>query len=164
MRAAVVRSIPLIGLFALGLAVGLMRSPARAPELGEMMLLQQVRHMKLCLAGEAGNWRLANYELEELEEGFDTIVTDHPTHAESPVAPKDAIPRMVTVPLADLRDAVQRHDPRLFAERYDALTAACNGCHQASNVGFNHVQRPDANPYPNQVFSPLGSTDAGVAP
>ena len=126
---------------------------AYVPELGELMLFQQMRHAKLWLAAEADNWPLAEYEVEELQEGFDTIVAYHPTHEGSPVAPKDAIPRMITVPLADLRDAVRRKDRALFAERYDALTSACNGCHKATNFGFNQVQRPTSNPYPNQVFS-----------
>jgi len=163
MRAAVIRILPLLGLAALGFVLGTLWSPGRVPELGELMLLQQIRHTKLWLAGDAENWRLASYEVQELQEGFDTIVADHPTHEESPVAPKDAIPRMVTVPLAELRDAVEKKDRKLFAERYDALTAACNGCHQASNVGFNHVQRPQTNPFPNQVFSPVG-TEGAAAP
>jgi hypothetical protein len=119
------------------------------------MLLQQGRHIKLWMAGSAQNWRLADYELNELREGFDAIVAYHPTHAESPVAPKDAIPRIITVPLSDLGEAVKKEDGRLFVERYDAVTAACNSCHQASNVGFNYVQRPDdASPYPDQLFAP----------
>jgi hypothetical protein len=127
------------------------------------MLLQQVRHTKLWLAGDAENWPLADYELQELEEGFDTVVIYHPTHEESPVAPKDAIPRMITEPLAELREAVKRKDGALFTERYDALTAACNNCHQAMNVGFNRVQRPQANPYPDQAFSsqPLAVAEKG---
>ena len=40
-----------------------------------------------------------------LLEGFDDIVKFHPTHKDSPVAPKDAIPRMVTEPLKNLRTA-----------------------------------------------------------
>jgi len=34
------------------------------------------------------------------------------------------------------------------------LTKACNDCHQATNFGFNVVQRPATNPYSNQVFAP----------
>ena len=127
---------------------------AYAPGLGELMTLQQMRHTKLWLAGQAANWELAAYELDELGEGFDDIVKFHPTHKDSPVAPKDAIPRMMTQPLADLRDAVAKKDTAAFVERYDALTAGCNNCHQATNFGFNRVQRPEANPYPNQVFAP----------
>jgi hypothetical protein len=124
------------------------------PGLGELMSLQQMRHVKLWLAAQAGNWELADYEIDELGEGFDDIVKFHPTHKDSPVAPKDAIPRMVTQPLADVRTAIGRKDGAAFTQAYDALTAACNNCHQATNFGFNRVQRPDANPYPNQVFAP----------
>src|SRR5436853_5426089 len=73
-----------------------------APGLGEMMSLQQMRHVKLWFAGDAGNWELAAYELDELGEGFDDIVKFHPTHKDSPVAPKDAVPRMMNQPLNDL--------------------------------------------------------------
>ena len=92
---------------------------AYAPGLGEIMTLQQMRHTKLWLAGEVGNWDLAAYEIKELGEGFDDIVKFHPTHEESPVAPKDAIPRMITVPLADVRSAVDKKDPKGFALAYD---------------------------------------------
>jgi len=126
---------------------------AYAPGLGELMTLQQMRHAKLWFAGEAQNWDLAAYELEELGEGFDDIVKFHPTHKDSPVAPKDAIPRMINQPVADLRAAVEKKDSKSFSTAYDALTTACNDCHKATNFGFNRVQRPATNPYPNQLFS-----------
>ena len=129
-------------------------SDAYAPGLGEIMTLQQMRHTKLWLAGEARNWDLAAYEIKELQEGFDDVIKFHPTHEESPVAPKDAIPRMVPLPLSDLNAAVGRKDVKAFGEAYDSLTKACNDCHQATNFGFNVVQRPAMNPYPNQVFAP----------
>jgi hypothetical protein len=142
---------------AMVMAAGCSRlSPAPfVPGLGEIMSLQQMRHTKLWLAGQAGNWKLAAYEVDELGEGFDDVVALHPTHKDSPVAPKDAIPRMVTMPLDDLRNAVQKQDATAFAAAYDSLTLACNNCHEATNFGFNHVQRPATNPYPNQVFEPL---------
>ena len=127
---------------------------AYVPGLGEMMSLQQMRHVKLWFAGQAENWDLAAYEVDELGEGFDDIVKFHPTHKDSPVAPKDAIPRMVTEPIKELRAAVDKKDPRAFAQAYDALTASCNNCHQATNFAFNTVQTPATNPYPNQVFTP----------
>ena len=127
---------------------------AYAPGLGEIMTLQQMRHTKLWLAGQAANWDLADYEIKELGEGFDDVVKFHPTHEESPVDPKDAIPRMVTAPVNDLKAAIMKKDTKAFQEGYDALTKACNDCHQATNFGFNVVQRPASNPYPNQVFAP----------
>jgi hypothetical protein len=126
---------------------------AYVPGLGEMMSLQQMRHTKLWFAGQAHNWELAAYEIDELGEGFDDIVKFHPTHKDAPVAPKDAIPRMVTEPLKELRAAVDTKDPQTFARAYDSLTTSCNKCHQATNFGFNAVQTPATNPYPNQVFS-----------
>src|SRR6185436_10207658 len=48
------------------------------PGFGEIMSLQQMRHTKLWLAGQAGNWPLAEYELEELGEGFDDVVKFYP--------------------------------------------------------------------------------------
>ncbi|PYR25901.1 MAG: hypothetical protein DMF98_10670, partial [Acidobacteria bacterium] len=44
---------------------------AYVPGLGEMMSLQQMRHVKLWFAGQAENWDLAAYEVDELGEGFD---------------------------------------------------------------------------------------------
>jgi hypothetical protein len=93
------------------------------PGLGEIMTLQQMRHTKLWLAGQAGNWDLAAYEIKELGEGFDDIVKYHPTHEESPVAPKDAIPRMMTDPVANLRAAIEKRDAQRFDAGFDALTA-----------------------------------------
>jgi hypothetical protein len=133
---------------------GVTASEPFAPGLGELMTLQQMRHTKLWLAGQAGNWELAAYELDELGEGFDDVLKFHPTHKDSPVAPKDAIPRIVTQPIADLRAAVTMKDSAAFTRSYDALTDACNNCHQAMNFGFNRVRRPETNPYPNQVFAP----------
>jgi len=130
-------------------------SEAYVPGLGEIMSLQQMRHVKLWLAGQAENWDLAAYEADELSEGFDDVIKFHPTHKDSPVAPKDAIPRMMTQPLSDVRSAVGMKNPGAFVQAYDALTSACNNCHQATNFGFNAVQRPASNPYPNQVFAPI---------
>jgi hypothetical protein len=116
------------------------------------MTLQQMRHVKLWLAAEAGNWALVSYELDELGEGFDDVLQFHPTHKNAPVAPRDAIPRMVEEPLARLRQVAERRDPAAFVAAYDALTEACNSCHKAMDFGFNVVGRPTGNPYVNQVF------------
>src|SRR5216684_1872495 len=107
-------------LFALSSACrGAPRAEPYTPGLGEIMTLQQMRHTKLWLAGQAGNWDLAAYEIKELGEGFDDILTYHPTHEESPVAPKDAIPRMVSAPVADVRAVVERKDAVAFEPAFD---------------------------------------------
>src|SRR3977135_574269 len=54
------------------------------PGLGEIMTLQQMRHLKLWYAGQAGNWPLADYELDELKEGFEDIVKYFPVKDDVP--------------------------------------------------------------------------------
>ena len=41
--------------------------PPYKPELIEFMIFTQIRHAKLWLAGNAGNWELADYEIDELK-------------------------------------------------------------------------------------------------
>jgi hypothetical protein len=145
-----------VGLITIGSACRSGPAPeSYTPGLGEIMTLQQMRHSKLWFAGQAANWDLASYEIKELGEGFDDVVTYHPTHEESPVAPKDAIPKMITGPIADLRAVIEKRDAQAFEPAFDVLTKACNNCHQATNFGFNVVQRPTMNPYSNQDFAPV---------
>ena len=129
-------------------------SGAWTPGLGELMSLQQMRHVKLWLAGDAGNWRLAAYEVDELKEGFEDIVKLHPTQKGSPVGIDEIVPRLITEPLEEVGRAVAAADRARFGKAFDAVTAACNSCHQATNFGFNVVRRPATNPYPNQIFAP----------
>jgi len=73
---------------------------------------------------------------------------------DAPLPIKDIVPKKTTEPLAGLDAAVAAKDAARFATAFDDLTTACNECHQAENFGFNVVQRPVTNPYPNQVFAP----------
>ena len=127
-------------------------TPAYTPGLGEIMTLTQMRHAKLWLAGQAGNWPLASYELDELHEGMDDAATFHPTHKDAPLPIPDLISKIMTDPLQQLEKAIGARDKSGFNQAFDSLTAACNSCHQATNFGFNVVVRPSANPYVNQTF------------
>lgn len=125
-----------------------------APGLGELMSLNQMRHAKLWFAGEAGNWKLAAYELDELGEGFDDVVRYHPTHKDSPVPIGDAVAKIMREPLSEVARAIEAKDRDRFVRAFDAVTDGCNRCHQATNFGFNVVQRPTSNPFSNQAFGP----------
>jgi hypothetical protein len=130
---------------------------AYAPDLGELMTLQQMRHAKLWWAGEVANWELASYELDELKEGFDDIVRYHPTHKDAPVPVKDAVPTIMDDPLRKTGEAIAKKDRRAFVAAYDMLTEGCNACHQATNFGFNVVKRPAVNTFSNQSFAPAAN-------
>jgi hypothetical protein len=133
--------------------------PSYVPGLGEIMTFNQMRHTKLWFAGQAENWPLAAYELDELREGFDDAARFHPTQKGSPLPIKDLVPKMVTEPLHQLDLAIQAKDKARFDDAFDELTRACNSCHQAANFGFNVVRRPTANPFTNQVFTPAGPSE-----
>jgi hypothetical protein len=128
--------------------------PAYTPGFGEIMTLTQMRHIKLWFAGQSGNWPLASYELDELNEGFDDLATFHPTHKDAQLPIPQLIEKIIKAPIGQLDEAVKAQDPDRFMKAYDQLTEGCNSCHQATKFGFNVVTRPTANPYTNQVFQP----------
>ena len=129
-------------------------APAYTPGLGEIMTLTQMRHTKLWYAGMAGNWPLAEYELEELHEGLDDAATFHPTHKDASLPIPELIEKITKQPLEELESAVKAKSDADFARAFDAVTESCNACHRATKFGFNVVTRPTANPYSNQVFEP----------
>jgi hypothetical protein len=126
--------------------------PVYTPGLGEIMSLQQMRHSKLWSAGEAENWPLAAYELDELKEGFEDASTFDAEHEGQPIA--GLIKSITPAPLTQLEAAIKAKSPARFAAAFDQLTAACNNCHQSADKGFIHIQRPTTSPYTNQDFSP----------
>ncbi len=125
------------------------------PGLGELMSLTQMRHAKLWFAGQAGNWKLADYELDELEEGFADVVEFHPTHKNGPLPVSELVPKIMTEPLKQVRAAIRARDTESFIRAFDTVTAGCNSCHQATNFGFNVVRRPSGPSwFSNQDFAP----------
>jgi hypothetical protein len=122
------------------------------PGLGEIMTLQQMRHLKLWFAGKARNWELAAYELDELKEGFEDVAKYFPSKDDVPLAPMVAAITDKEVPALD--KAIEAKNPKAFATAFDALTQSCNACHQASKHGFIAIRRPNDNPYANQAFAP----------
>jgi hypothetical protein len=134
-------------------AVPVRPAPAAAASgLGEIMSLQQMRHLKLWFAGSAANWELAAYELDELKEGFDDVLKRFPTHDGAALAP--LVKTIEGHEILELAKAIDARDGGRFASAFDALTAGCNGCHQSAKHGFIVIQRPASLPYSNQSFSP----------
>ena len=111
-----------------------------------------MRHAKLWFAAKAGNWGLAQYELDEIGEGFEDAVKYHPIFKnDAPVA--EILGKFVDQPLKDLAAAVGSKDRKAFVPAFDRLTAACNGCHKAAGQGFIQIKCPASQPYGNQEFA-----------
>jgi hypothetical protein len=130
--------------------------PARepyAPGLGEFMTATQLRHAKLWFAGEANNWDLAAYEIDEIEEGLDDARKQFPTHEGVPVG--DMIKANIDPAIVVLREAVAAKSSAKFRVAFDNLTGACNTCHAGAGKPFIRIQRPTAPPLSNQNFAPV---------
>jgi hypothetical protein len=115
------------------------------PGLGEIMSLQQMRHIKLWFAGHAGNWPLADYEIGELKEGFEDV---------QKLLGGDIVEQHVGAPIAALEKAIDGKDRAAFEADFDKLSAGCNACHRTLDHGFIAIQRPVLLPYSDQSFAP----------
>src|SRR5215469_10279180 len=88
-----------------------------ASGLGEIMSLQQMRHLKLWFAAAAKNWPLADYELDELKEGFDDIVKFFPTKDDMPIGQMAGSTAVPVLP--ELKSAIDARDGKKFAAAFD---------------------------------------------
>ena len=136
----------------LPLAAHAQQSEPFKPGLGEIMTLQQMRHLKLWVAVQAGNWALADYELDELKEGFEDISKYYPVKDDVPTG--TMAEAVAAKEVVDLAKAIEAKDKKNFAAAFERLTTSCNACHQASKKDFIRIQRPAGNPYTNQSFAP----------
>ena len=125
---------------------------AYKPGFAEFMLSAQVRHAKLWLAGNAGNWELADYQIDELKEGLEDAAKHVPTYKDMPVG--QMIETMAIKPIGEVENAIKAKSRTQFDSAFDKLTEACNACHAATNRPFIVVQRPNGSPFPNQSFAP----------
>ena len=125
------------------------------PGLGDLMTtLVQPHHIKLGLAGAALNWPLAAYELDELQETFDTVGKLIPKHGNLDIAP--AIAATVKPPMDALDAAIKTKDSAAFTKSYADLTASCNACHQSADHPMIVIQVPTVSgtAFPDQDFNP----------
>lgn len=126
-------------------------SPSYTPGLGEFMSQLSYRHSKLWFAGQAQNWALAAYELDEIEEGLQDIGHYHPEHHDVKAIPEQ-IKRYMAASIEQTHTAINKKTTSEFIKAYDAITAGCNACHQANGFGFNQLVKPVINSFANQRF------------
>ena len=117
---------------------------AAPPKISEIMVQQQMRHIKLWFAGHGGNWPLADYELDALQNGFEDL---------NQQLGGDVVEKAVGVPLSVIAKAIETKDRAAFTSAYDNLTAGCNTCHHSLGHAFIVIQRPASSPYSDQFFA-----------
>lgn len=116
------------------------------PGFGEFMSSVQVHHNKLWFAGTNNNWKLADFEINEIKESLDDIKTYCTDRPET-----NAI-GMIDPPLQNVSNAIQQKNSTGFKNSYMILTSTCNSCHQATQHEFNMITVPTTPPYSNQSF------------
>jgi len=126
---------------------------AYAPGLGDFMTAYvQPHHVKLGLAGREKNWKLAEYEADELKETFEDVTTYQGDWNKLPIA--KLVEANIIPALAAVADAIKQQSAGEFAKAYARLSAACNACHQATDHGFVVIKSPAASSFPDQEFKP----------
>lgn len=127
--------------------------PPYAPGLGDFMTAYvQPHHIKLWLAGSAGDWKLAAYEASELGETFDDVATYQATWNNVPVA--RLVKAIIEPALKKVEASIASKNMVQFKTDYGTLTNACNSCHMTAQHEFLEIRVPAANPYPDQNFTP----------
>lgn len=117
------------------------------PGLGEFMTGIQIHHAKLWFAGNAENWKLADFELNEINETLDAIKIFQKERSESQAL------NILNPAIDSVRISIQQQSLKLFIKTFTTLTNTCNDCHEAVKFEFNKVKIPDSPPFSNQDFS-----------
>jgi len=119
--------------------------------MGDLMdTLVQPRHLKLGLAGQAQNWPLANYALEQLRAAFANIVSAKPKFSGMPVG--ELVDVALGPPLKAVETAIKQQDAQKFAAAYEQVSQGCNACHMELDHPYVVIRTPDASAFPNQEF------------
>lgn len=116
------------------------------PGLGEFMSGIQVHHAKLWFAGENKNWKLADFEINEIQEAL----TDIKKYCID--RPEAKVLGMIDGPIDSLSKAIEQKDTVQFKKHYAVLTNTCNNCHHETNHEFNIITIPTNPPFSNQDF------------
>ena len=123
---------------------------ALRPTLSDLMVLTQMRHFKLWYAERVNNWKLASYELNQMEATLGRIAQLYPTA--SAVAQANLIHDKSEPILSDIRHAIDAKSNAHFETAFKKMTGLCNQCHEAAGVGFIVVRVPTRSPFGNQIF------------
>jgi hypothetical protein len=116
------------------------------PGFGEFMGNIQVHHSKLWFAGENENWKLADFEINEIKEALEDIEKYQSERPESKSIP------MINPALDSVSNAIQQKNLIQFQRSYNLLTNTCTNCHQATNHGFIQIKIPSQQNFSNQRF------------
>jgi len=115
---------------------------AEPTESSGLMIAIQLRHTKLWFAAKFGNWKLAIYEFDLMENALDQVMR----------LSSGGTPDALAKQASSLRASIEAKDFGEFTKGFTALTRACNRCHRATGHEFINVGVPAYSPFPDQIF------------
>ena len=117
-----------------------------APGLGEIMGGIQTHHAKLWFAALNNNWKLSEYEIDEIKERFEQAAEIETSRPEAKMIP------MIYPAIDSVATAIKQRNIQAFTSGFQLLTNSCNSCHTANHFEFNIITIPTAPPVTNQDF------------
>jgi hypothetical protein len=117
-----------------------------------MTMLVQPRHIRLYYAGQAKNWQLAAFQVNELRGALARIGRTIPNYRNINV--DTAVAAIFVDKLAAVSAAITAGDEAQFMTAYGEMTAACNDCHKGMEHPFLVIKVPEAGYFPDQEFRP----------
>ena len=121
-------------------------SQSYKPGFGEFMSNIQIHHAKLWFAGKNQNWKLADFEVNEIEENLEGIKKYCSDRSETKSI------GMIDLPMDSISATIQQKNQNSFRDKYMDLTNTCNKCHQETEHEYNVIKIPDTPPFSNQDF------------
>ena len=119
------------------------------PGFGEFMSSIQVHHDKLWFAGTNNNWKLADFEIHEIQEALDDIKQSNTYRPEAKAI------GMINPAIDSVSNSIKQQNQQQFKSSDILLTNTCNNCHKETEHEFNVVTSPANPPISNQSFKPL---------
>ena len=120
------------------------------PRLSDLMVVIQIRHSKLFYAVKAGNWPLADFELEQLVSSLKEAERYYPRSLSGTIRAGEIA--------SSLSEATKAKNEAKFDQAFDEMSAGCNRCHVAEDRAFIFIRRPSyPSAFSNQRYSPRPS-------
>jgi len=116
------------------------------PGFGELMGGIQVHHAKLWFAGTNDNWKLAQFEIHELNELLEDL------HKYQSERKETKLLSMLEPAIEKLDSSISRKRESDFVQNYKYLTRLCNDCHKETQYEYIKIKIPGKPPVGNQEY------------
>ena len=123
-----------------------------APGLVEFMIAVQSRHAKLWLAGNARNWELADYQVDELKELLEDIAKRFPVYKDMPVG--QMIESTTMAPIGDVEAAIKANDRGQVRGGVRQAHRRLQCLPRGANRRVHRDPAAGGSAFPNQSFAP----------